>query len=395
MIHFTRLKKAFSEVGNLGIVLFIMTLGFSLIDTIWALYLYHFLQSTVLVGLLSSFFTFVSLLGFIFLIPFIEKHDKAQLHKWSILLSGVCYVGFALTNSIFFVILLAVLLALVSVVRIDSFGILVRDSASRSNLAKDEAVIYSLFNLAWVIGPLLAGFLAQRYDMSLLFLLAAFFIFLSLLSFKLSHIHYKRRISKIVSGNVFHNIKDFIKNKDLVKSYLIGGTSTVWWSFLFVYIPVHMVQEGLGVETVAYFIFAITVPVLGLEYIFAKYADKYGYIPLFLLGNLFLATILIISFFIQNIYGILLLLIIGSVGVSRVEASSEAYFFMVAPKKRIEKYYSIFNTTIDVSSIVPKIVIAGVLLMLPFQYSFLVMALFFLGLAYVSLRMKEVVPHGH
>ena len=73
-----------------------------------------------------------------------------------------------------------------------------------------------------------------------------------------------------------------------------------------------------------------------------------------------------------------------------VESSSEAHFFLIAPKKRIQKYYSIYNTTLDVSSILGKLAIAITLVFLSFRYSFLIVGLFFLAIAFLATKVKEI-----
>ena len=200
---------------------------------------------------------------------------------------------------------------------------------------------------------------------------------------------HKPRVKKI-SYNFVKDVKDYFKNADLVKDYIISGSSSIWWALTFIFIPMYIIENGLGVQWVAYFLFAIVAPLVMFEYYFSKKTNTWGFKKLFVMGNLIPLIVLIGCFFVSNIYWLLGLMVLGTVGIAMVEATSEAYFFFVAPKKQPEKYYSIYNTTLDVFSFIGKIVIAGLLIFFTLKISFLFLALIFGLFTIVSSRMKEV-----
>ena len=105
MIHLLRKRHHFSKVSKLSIIVLLVAISLSLIDTIWAIYLYQFIPNDSFVGFTSALFTIASLLGFIFLIPFIEKHDKAKLYELTLFLTGICYILFAVNPSLWVILL--------------------------------------------------------------------------------------------------------------------------------------------------------------------------------------------------------------------------------------------------------------------------------------------------
>ena len=390
MFHFPSSPFKFSRLGGFGVIVFIIAFAVSLVDTVWSVYIYQFTQSTVLVGLISTLFTVVSLLSFVLLIPFLERNNKSRLYQWSLLLMGICYILFLFTQNIWVIILLGVILSILTVIRINCFGIIVRDTSPSKELAGNVGIIYTTINLGWLVGPLVSAFLAERYGLPLLFLLAAFFFFLALLSFKLLHIQTKKRVRLHTDGNFLKNIRSFFNNKDFIKTYIVTGAPAVWWSFIFVYAPLYIIERGLELQWVAYFLFAVMIPVLLLEYYFNILADTKGYRKMFVLGNILLGCVLFVSFFIDDVYVLLSFLVLGSVGIAMVESSVESYFFLIAPKKDLEKNYSLYNTSLDVFPIIAKLLIAGSLAILQFSYSFLVLALLFFLFALVSHHLKEI-----
>ena len=303
---------------------------------------------------------------------------------------GICYILFLFTQSLWVIVLLGIILSILTVIRINCFGIILKENSKGSELAKNVGMTFTVMNLGWLIGPLVAAALAEVYGIPLLFLLSGFFCLLALFSYKLLHIGVKTKIAPSSQKEFFAGILKFFKDKHLVRAYIVSGASPIWWAFVYVYMPIYILEQGLGVQWVAYFLFAVIVPILLLEYYFNVLADRLRYRKTFLRGNLFLALILVIAFFISNIYVLLGLLVLGSVGIALVEPPAESYFFLITPKKGLERNYSIYNTSLDVFAILGKLIVAGSLLILSFKYSFLVLALFFLFFAWVSLSLKQV-----
>ena len=381
MIHILKKRHHFSKVSKLSLIVLLVAISLSLIDTIWAIYLYQFVKNGSLVGFTSALFTIASLFGFIFLIPFIEKHDKARLYEVTLFLTGICYILFAINPNFWIILLLGLIITLITVIRIDSFGIIVHDASKKQELAKNEGLVYTLSNFGWLIGPLIAGPLSERFNVSIIFIISAFFVFAALLSYKVMHIGLKKRVVKKPNGHFFKNVKSFFKNKDLLKTYIISGNGSVWWAFTFIYIPLYMLERGFSISHIGYFLFLMVLPLILFEYVFTEYADKLKYSKMFIVGNIIPAVVLISCFFIDNIYAQLGLLVLGSVGIAMTESSSEAYFFLISPKRHIERYYSVYNTALDVFSFIGKVVVASIIL---------VLALIFLLFALVSSIMKPV-----
>ena len=96
-------------------------------------------------------------------------------------------------------------------------------------------------------------------------------------------------------------------------------------------------------------------------------------------------------FFVSNIYVILSLLVLASFGMAMVEPTTEAYFFKILKKKSEEnRFYGPYNTTIDVNSFIGRLTGAAVLLILPFNYLFILYALFMFLMFILSSMVKDV-----
>ena len=203
----------FTGMAKLAGGLFVSMLAFSLTDTIWAVYLDSFVNSVAIVGFISAFLALISFFSFFFIIPIIEKNNKSKIYSYSLLLFTISYILFAINTKFYVVIFLAFIVTILHTLRITSFGIIVRDKSSEKQLSRNEGLMYTFMNTAWLIGPLIAGFMAERYNISLVFVLSAIFIFLSFMLFKISRIH-DVNIKKKADHNVIKNFRDFFKKKD-------------------------------------------------------------------------------------------------------------------------------------------------------------------------------------
>ena len=67
-------------------------------------------------------------------------------------------------------------------------GIIVKDKSGKRQLSRNEGLIYTFSNIAWIIGPLIAGYISNKFGFNLIFTLAAIFLFIAFLLFKLSKI---------------------------------------------------------------------------------------------------------------------------------------------------------------------------------------------------------------
>lgn len=380
----------FTGIAKLAIILFISTFSFAFIDTIWAVYINSFVHSASLVGFISAFLTLISFFSFFFIIPLIEKSNKSKIYSYTLLLFAITYILFAINQKFYFFVILAFIATILHTLRITSFGIIVRDKSYEKNLSRNEGLMYTFMNVSWVIGPLLAGFISEKYGINLVFVLSAVFVFLAFFLFKLSKIK-DANIKKKADTKTIKNFIDFFKNKNRVLAYIFGGGVNFWWSFIYLFMPLFIISNGLHIRWVGYFLFAVAFPLILLEYIFSKLAGKIGFKKIFKIGFFIPFFFALLCFFIGNVYLILLFLVLASVGLAMLEASTEAYFFDVLKKKEVLRFYAPYNTTIDLNNFISRIASATLLIFLPFKYLFLffsiIMFLFFL----VSFKTKNII----
>jgi len=390
MNHIKKRRFKLEMIKKIGLSYLFLCIGLALFTTIWSIYLDSFFNNASTVGFLTTIFLIAGVISFLFFIPLIEKTKKMKLFYLSLIIFIISFSIFSIFSNIYLVVVLGMILAIFTSLRVTIFGILVRDNSQSKQVAENEGIIYTLLNLAYFIGPLVAGYLAQKFGFQLVFFIAALFCVGSLISFKIFKIK-DNRISKKIDYNLFKIILEFFSKKDRVKTYILSATVTFWFALLYIYVPIHIIRRGYSPFLVGLFLATIIIPLILFEYPFGKLAGRKGFKKLFFLGCFILSMISLICFFFSNIYVLLFLLLIAGIGIAMIESTSEAYFFDIIKKEQRDKFYGIYNTAIDAGYFVGTFFPAIILLFLPFNFVFIFFSVVLFLVSLLTLTMKEVL----
>ncbi len=381
--------RCFSGIAKLTIVLFSVAMATAFIESIWAVYMNQLIGKVSTISFLSAFFTILAFFSFFMIVPIVAKYRKSILAMYALFLTGMAYFLFSISKNLYFFIFLACFMSFLLSLRITVFGLIVRDRSSRKQISRNQGFVYSFLNLAWLIGPLVAGYLASWYGIPLVFILASVFVFFSLILFKIFKIDDGNTVKKV--ENPFRNFLNFFKKKERVMAYILRGGLVFWFILIYLYTPILIIRSGFGTIEVGYFLFAFSVPLIALEYLFSKITPKLGFRKMFKTAFLILAIIGIICFFVfESIYILLGLLVLSGIACAILEPMTEAYFFRVLGKKEELKYYGPYNTAAETSLIAAKILAGMLLLWLSFRFLFLFFAFFMFVYFLIASRMKEV-----
>jgi MFS family permease len=379
-----------SEVNKIGLVGFFGQIAVAAIVTIWAVYLESFLKNPSYVGFLTSLFILIGTITYIYGVPILEKYRKIALYTIIVLLFIISYLIFSLISNVWIIIIFGVIISILGSFKISLYGIIVRNTIKDKSVSKGEGVIYTLNNLAWFLTPILAGFIATRFGIksvfifsSVMFLISIFFLKM----FKIKETKEKKKIDK----NPTKVFLEFFKDKHRILSYVLASGLAFWWVLIYLYIPIHIYDLGLPETTIGYFLGAVIIPLILIEYYIGKLASKKGFKGIFILGYSILGISALTCFFITNIYTILIILSISSFGAGMIEPTTEAYFFDIIKKKERDKFYPQYNTAINLGSFIARVLSAIILLILPFKFVLLLFSLIMLSIAFLSSMTKKII----
>lgn len=83
------------------------------------------------------------------------------------------------------------------------------------------------------------------------------------------------------------------------------------------------------------------------------------------------------------------IIIIGSIPMAFMEPTQDSFFFRQVKSQDEEKFYPIYASAADIGSFIGKTSVAGFLLFLAPEFSFLVIGAFMLILSIIGLRIKD------
>ena len=384
-----KIKNSLKTTTELSIFRSIIALGFAGIDTIWALYMSSFNLSESMIGFISAGLIIISLLFSSYSTVILETFNEMKILFISLIIFIISYISISFFDNLYFFIGISVILTVFSILRIDSFDILFRDEAGDENLNEEEGILYTLLNISWFLGPLIAGFILASYGINFVFLSSAIFILIGILVLKRLNIKTKKKKREKIDKNIFQNLKEFVNNKKLLIAYSIGAGIEIWYAIIYIYVPLFIIKAGLGEEIVGIFLSLIIVPLVIFEYKISKLTKKNGF-KWFLSGGFIILGISgILVFFISNIYYILGVLVLAHIAMAALEPLQDIYFFKQVNSNEEEKFYPIFATSSDLGGFIGKISIAFILLFLPDKFSYLVISLFMFLIAFICLKIKK------
>lgn len=384
-----------SKVTGLMIVFLLLSFALAFVEAIWSLYLYTFIENMALLGVVSAVLAFFAFVMYFVLIPFFETQTPTKSFLASLIIYGVVYLLFAINRNFVVFIFLSIIITLARVLKVNSVGLIIRNVSSSKTIGKTEGIMYNITNIAWFVGPLVAGLLGERYGLNIVFYLASFFVFMAGISFILFRMTSKMPKVEEIDSNLWKNAKDFFSNKHILKAYAFKGGVGMFLSTLYIFMPVYIVQSGLGIQWVGYFLFAIVAPLVAFEFFLCQKVELYGYKNYFMIGFAALSIIAFITGFFSNIFIVMGLLVLANVFLAFIEPTAEAYFFRITKKKEEGKYYGPFCTSTNLFGTVSRLLSAGVLLLLPFHWIFFLLGAEMVVFFFIAVSIKKVVKRKY
>lgn len=389
MFHYSsRRRKSFKKTTKLSVSRLILALGFAGIDTIWSLYMNSFGLKDSTIGFISAILVILTLLFSFYSTIILEKINEVKILFLSLFVLIGSYLLAAYVPSLPFFIFISVIITLAHVIRMLSFDIMFRDESPDEELNENEGLLYTLANVGWLIGPLIAGYVMSLYDLSTVFLSSAILVIIGTYIIKRSDIKAKEKIRETVDLNIAENLKSYFSSMKLILPYIMVIGIEIWWALIYIYMPLFIINEGLNATYVGLFLAAVIIPLVLFEFEVGKYSQKYGFRKFFVIGFGLLFIFSILSFLSNNIYLTLILLILASIAMALIEPIEDSYFFRQVTSNEEEKFYPIFNTAGDLGSFIGRISIAGILVFLPQNFAFLVVGIFMGAITLISLKIK-------
>jgi hypothetical protein len=101
---------------------------------------------------------------------------------------------------------------------------------------------------------------------------------------------------------IYIKFKGFFSDKKLIVPYIMVTGIEIWWSLVYIYVPLFIIKNGLSEMFVGYFLSVVVIPLVLFEFWIGKLSLKYGSRIFFFSGFFLLMVARMLSFFSTDFY---------------------------------------------------------------------------------------------
>lgn len=273
-----------------------------------------------------------------------------------------------------------------------AIDLLIEHYAKRAGEGRIRGMYLSIYNLAYLLGPLIAGFLLKNNSFELVYLIAGMFIIvmfgiylrdLKTIKFESHH----RGISFL------KNIGRLLHNRDLRSVAISSFSLSFFFSLMSIYTPIYLNQfVGFDWKQIGIIFSLMHIPYITLEPMLGRIADR-----LHCEREVISAGLVIIGIFTVilghitsgNMYVWILALALTRVGASFVQVGSESYFF-----KKIDPddadMIALYRNSAPLAYIIGPATATLILAFTNYQNLFIILGLIMFSILFFSIRIRDI-----
>lgn len=384
------MEKHARNLRSVFLIGFLLTVALALTSYIDS----SFLGTYVSIKTVGILFALGSIASIIFLsyLPDILKHAgiRGVFHLtglgYLVSVLGMLYAGSPIVFAIFFIFYIASGYGLYFTI-----DLLIESLSEKKTTGITRGIYLAIYNLAYLIGPLLAGLILKNNSFKLAYLLAGIFVIIMFLVFikDLEKLEIKPTRRKISFKRI---VERLFRSKNLFNVYIVSLMLSFFFSWMAIYMPIylhmflHFDWSQIGV------MFAIMhIPYITLEVPIGRLADKYGCErDLMTIGLVIIALSTAgLAFFADGSFWAWAVgLALTRTGASFVQVSSESYFF-----KRVDAEDSymiaLYRNASPMAYILGPLIGTIVLSFTNYNNLFIVLGAIMLAVTLASLRLKR------
>lgn len=273
-----------------------------------------------------------------------------------------------------------------------AIDLLLEHFSRRSGEGRVRGIYLSIYNLAYLLGPLIAGLLLKNNSFELVYLLAGIVIIV-MFSLYLRDLHGVQFVSHHPGISFFRNIKRLVHNRDLRNVTVTGFSLSFFFSVMSIYMPIYLNQfMGFDWRDIGIIFSLMHIPYITLEPMLGRVADQFRCEREILsAGLVIIGLFTVVLGFITSHELIIwaLALALTRVGASFVQVGSESYFF-----KKIDPddagMIALYRNSSPVAYIIGPAVATGILAFTNYKNLFIILGLIMISVLYFSLRIRDI-----
>ena len=271
-----------------------------------------------------------------------------------------------------------------------NLDIFLENHSEDKNTGNIRGKYLTAMNMAWILSPLIAGFILTNGNYWKIYLIAAIFLFpfIGLLSF-----HFGNFKDPVYNNTSFwKTLKKIFKKKNIYKIFMVRTFLQFFYSWMVIYTPIYLHKYvGMDWGTIGIIFTIMLLPFVIFQLPLGVLADKkWGEKEILNIGIVIISLATISLSFINgdNFWIWAIILFITRIGASAVEIMSESYFFKHIDGEDAD-ILSFFSMTRPVAYSIAPLIASGFLLFIDFRFIFLILGIIMLFSLKYGLTLKD------
>ena len=262
----------------------------------------------------------------------------------------------------------------------------IMDHIARTEFSRSEPLRLMFGGAAWMIGPALGAWLAQRFDPDVTFAVSGIAALTLLAYFWRLRIRDVSPLTRFAgkSPNPLQYVRQFAARPRLTFAWTIALGRYIWWVMFFVYAPLFAVQAGLG-QMVAGLLISAGSSFMLLLPLFGKVVRRFG-----------MRAVLVVGFTVSSIFCVSMAILadlpwvaiaclgVATMGMVSLDAVANMPFMLAVRRHERPEMTAVYSTYRDVGEVLAPGFFALVLKFLPLAGVFAATGGLMAGLAWLS-----------
>ena len=367
--RFIREFVVLSRIFEISIMSFIIITAFGIFDFVLPLFIEEFASSVAIIGLAVSLVYMASILSEVPVGILVDKFGRKIVLLVALLALGVIGGAYFFVGNIYIIMLLELIFGIVSVAFWVPSAVLVRDYSPKKMLGESEGVYLSISQIGWVIGPMIAGLVATRFDIRFNFLIFTGLLFASFAYGYIVLIEQReRRRPAFIRIKALALFKEFYKmHEHALTLFMLSLFVHVWIGVEWVYTQLATQQVfGLSAELIGFILGGMMAAEVLLYFPSGYLMDKIGKKYLILAGFLLLFGASYFTFLSQRIEFAVFMLFLSAGAIGWILPGTEAMLTEIIPANKRGEMTGIFDTSKDIGLVLGPL-IGGIMADLTFN----------------------------
>lgn len=366
-----------------------------IVGFLWALHIAipSYIQSTFLseyiseefVGLAYTIASILTIATFIWMPKILQRIGNYRASIVILFIALFSVLGLAIFNSPFFLIpMFFVSFAATALINF-CLDIYIENTTNENMMGKVRGLYLTSANVAWVVSPLLTGFILTNGDYWKIFITAAVLLLPVILLLGTNFKNFKDAV--YVQTPLLSTLKQIWQNKNILSSFMVSFLLQFFFAWMVIYSPIYLHNHiGFSWQEISVMFSIMLLPFVLIEIPLGKLADnRWGEKEMMSIGFIIMALSTAMISFVDSKSFIVwtAILLVTRIGASIVEIMSETFFFKKVDGQSVS-IMSMYRTTRPFAYVISPIFATALFAFhLDIKYLFVILGfIMFYGLRY-------------